>query len=548
MANRTVFANKTSKFVPATTTFNEAGGRAYDLGAKHALAQLACTGTFSNTFYTKAEDQIDRVLELAKQCEPEFVAKVAVYSRERGYMKDMPAYLVAYLSTVSSELFRDVFPRVIDNGKMLRNFVQIVRSGKVGRKSFGNAPKKMIQLWFETRDDEQVFRASVGNDPSLTDIINLARPRPMTKERAALYAHLLDRKTGRFNDKEFTVARALPEVVSDYEQYRKNPKGEIPNVPFEMLLGLDLDEKGWREVAMRATWAQTRQNLATFARHGVFKDAGVTNEVVKRLRDPKLIKKANAFPYQLLMAYLKTEGDSTVPTSITLALQDAMEIATENVPSIDGQVAIFPDISGSMDSPATGVREGQTSKVSCRMVAALVASTMLRKNPDAIVWPFEQKALTDVRLNPRDSIMTNAKKLSGLPCGGTNCSAPLKELARQRIKTDLVVYVSDNESWIDSPYYGRYAGNWRSTFGSGSNTQTNGARTETMNAWSSIVKQNPKARMVCLDITPYETSQTVNRPNILNIGGFSDSVFEVIADFARGDSTSWVETIEKTAI
>ena len=30
-----------------------------------------------------------------------------------------------------------VFPRVIDNGKMLRNFVQVVRSGTVGRKSFG---------------------------------------------------------------------------------------------------------------------------------------------------------------------------------------------------------------------------------------------------------------------------------------------------------------------------------------------------------------------------------------------------------------------------
>jgi len=31
--------------------------------------------------------------------------------------------------------------RVINNGKMLRNFVKIVRSGVAGRKSLGTAPK-----------------------------------------------------------------------------------------------------------------------------------------------------------------------------------------------------------------------------------------------------------------------------------------------------------------------------------------------------------------------------------------------------------------------
>jgi 60 kDa SS-A/Ro ribonucleoprotein len=45
-------------------------------------------------------------------------------------MKDVPALLVAVLSVKDRDLFKAVFPRVMDNGKMLRNFVQIMRSGK----------------------------------------------------------------------------------------------------------------------------------------------------------------------------------------------------------------------------------------------------------------------------------------------------------------------------------------------------------------------------------------------------------------------------------
>ena len=37
--------------------------------------------------------------------------------------------------------------RVIDNGKMLRTFIQIVRSGAVGRKSLGTRPKRLVQRW-----------------------------------------------------------------------------------------------------------------------------------------------------------------------------------------------------------------------------------------------------------------------------------------------------------------------------------------------------------------------------------------------------------------
>ena len=135
MANKTLFQSLMGKLIPATDALNEEQAPAYALPPRHQLAQYAATGCLNATFYANAGEQLKRVLELCAELDGEFIAKTAVFCRERGYMKDMPALLCAVLSVKDRELLNLVFPRVIDNAKMLRNFVQIIRSGAVGRKS-----------------------------------------------------------------------------------------------------------------------------------------------------------------------------------------------------------------------------------------------------------------------------------------------------------------------------------------------------------------------------------------------------------------------------
>ena len=95
MANPTLFRSLVGALMPKAAARNEAGGPAFTLPPQHALAQYAATGCLNTTFYANAGDQLDRVLELSGRVTPEFVAKTAVYCRERGYMKDMPALLLA---------------------------------------------------------------------------------------------------------------------------------------------------------------------------------------------------------------------------------------------------------------------------------------------------------------------------------------------------------------------------------------------------------------------------------------------------------------------
>jgi 60 kDa SS-A/Ro ribonucleoprotein len=62
----------------------------------------------------------------------------------------------------------------------------------------------------------------------------------------------------------------------------------------------------------------------------------------------QLIRKARVFPYQLMAAYVMT--DAAIPGEIREALQDAMEIAIENVPGLKGKIYVCPDVSGSMSA------------------------------------------------------------------------------------------------------------------------------------------------------------------------------------------------------
>jgi len=187
MANKTLFASLRDALIPQTDTVNSENAPAYALAPKQALAQYAATGCFGRTFYATAEEQLTRVLELCDAVEPEFIARLAIFSRTQSFMKDMPALLCAWLSKRDSRLHESVFARVIDNTRMLRTYVQILRSGVVGRKSLGTAPKRLVREWLASRDEDALFSSGAGQSPSLSDILKIVHPKPASPQREEFY-------------------------------------------------------------------------------------------------------------------------------------------------------------------------------------------------------------------------------------------------------------------------------------------------------------------------------------------------------------------------
>jgi 60 kDa SS-A/Ro ribonucleoprotein len=533
--NRNLFTPATP-VAPTANTRNEAGGEAYKRSDYENLCQYVCTGTLYNTFYVKEKDHLNKTLALAKGVSPEQVAKAAVFGRKEGFMKDIPAFLTAYLASphvYGRDLLDRVFPVVIDNQRMLRNFVKVIRSGVVGRQSLGSQPKRLIREWLASRPDEVVFRSTIGKDPSMVDIIKLVHPKPRVRSREALYGWLLDKPYQR---------RYLPTLVKQFEAFRDGKTNEVPQVPFEMLTALPLTREAWTEIAAQATWQQTRMNLNTFNRHGVFDNAGLVTYLAHKLANPELIARAKVFPYQLLTTYVATQG--TLPVEIQSALHAAVEHSTMNVPEVPGKVYIAVDVSGSMHWPVTGEQGyGRVStKASCLDAASLFAAAILRRNPHAEVLAFNNSLYTQrnsrLNLDPNDTILTNAQKLRSLPQGGTNCSLPLTHLNEKGARGDLVVYVSDNESWIDSAGSRGY---WYSGFGYSGNSGT-----AMHSEWLKFKRRNKGAKLVCIDITADTTGQVKGgeRPDILEVGGFSDMVFKVVANFVAGGTSHWSKLVD----
>src|SRR5438477_282991 len=100
------------------------------------------------------------------------------------------------------------------------------------------------------------------------------------------------------------------------------------------------------------------------------------------------------------------------------------------------------------------------------------------------------------------------------------CRAPLRRSNELRRTADLVLFVTSGRSWID---FGRNA------------TTDRGKRLTTMaEEWMLFRARNLRARLVLIDLSANGMTRILGRPEVLQIGGFSDAMFNVISLFAAG--------------
>jgi len=55
-------------------------------------------------------------------------------------------------------------------------------------------------------------------------------------------------------------------------------------------------------------------------------------------------------------------------------------------------------------------------------------------------------------------------------------------------------------------------------------------------------------KLICIDLQPNQTTQASERSDILNVGGFSDAVFHVIAAFLADDVSRFVAEVEAATL
>lgn len=555
MANKKMFSSSTSRggvrlakkskpryttpIIPANT-INNAGGIAYDTGAEHSLAQLIVTSTFNDNSHINADAQVKEFLRLANIVSPLFLAQCAIYGKEKGMMKDSPMMVLAVLSKRDPALFSKVFNRLVTYEGNLRTFVQIMRSGVTGRKSLGSLPKKLVNNWLTSRGAERLFRGSLGNDPSLSDVIRMTHPNTTDKELRALFAYLVNGKPYSKSNERGYKLKDLPEVVQQFEAFKEDQSNDLPDIDFRMLSNIKLTDTQWKEIAKNAKWGTLLKNIRNFATHNVFNDPKLVKKIAETIADETVIGKVKAMPHQVLQAYDVLSGVATdrfgrtnyvvIPKEILEALDIALDATIQNIPDFNCDIIVCPDVSPSMNKPVTGMRKGASSTVTAEKAAALVAAAIARKNAGKTYIISFSTIATNIPWTRNDTLSSLTRKIQNSKGGGTECSAPICYAVDNKIKANIIYLLSDNESWV--------LGNTRH--------MRPDSATATVKAWREFKKLNPDSKLICHDFTPNGSTQVLDTNDVMNVGGFSESHFDIVQTFIENDKNEnpWISAIK----
>ena len=156
--------------------------------------------------------------------------------------------------------------------------------------------------------------------------------------------------------------------------------------------------------------------------------------------------------------------------------------------------------------------------------------------------PFDTAAY-DAKVDPSDSILSLAGRLANFGGGGTDCSLPIRKanVDYAQRKFAGVVLVSDNESWVCKGRTYQYGAD---------------GSTGVMAEWKQFVQNQVRIqngnisgpKLICIDLQPNATTQAPDRSDILNVGGFSDAVFEVVSAFLTSDAGRFVAEFESVML
>lgn len=174
--------SRSNQTAPQKTTTHQ-GGNAYTLDLEEKLCSVFTLGLIQGNFFQGQEEVIKatrEVFEKALKDMPYIATQYAVYAAEELGMKLAPTIWLVYVSTLEDKtLFKVAFDRIINNPKMLHDFMEIARKAGI-RKGFkgdkngmGQAVKKTVNRWLYQFLNEY---NSTRYTNKLEDVVRLTRP------------------------------------------------------------------------------------------------------------------------------------------------------------------------------------------------------------------------------------------------------------------------------------------------------------------------------------------------------------------------------------
>lgn len=535
------------KVAKQPTEVNFMGEKAFKLEDREELVSTVMTTFLNNSYYESEEEIVNRIHNLIEKVDPLFVAKLALYARNEGNLRSVThlvsAELAKYISGTDwgKRFYDKIVVRPDDMSEILSAYANINGMKQDDIKKIPNAMKRGFKSALEKLDPYRLDKYKMKKRKvSLIDLIRLFHPKG-TEKNAEAFKRLINSESldglysSKILEKEMTKAG---QVTKDETEDEKN------KAKFEAISSVIDNINGMPTMNL----LRNLRNILTYVPSKV-------DEVCEQLRIKEKILNSRLLPFRFATAYGEiekmtysshtdeaaisfesdkkntniTEDDfNDKKVRILNAIEDALEYSVENIPELEGNVAILIDHSGSVRGDSGGdSRVGAFSSTRTAMIGNLFGSMMAYRQKDVYIGLFGDK-LISVPMDRNMSLLDFNKKSYevGGKCGGSTESGMytfMRQCVDEKKKIDNVVVFSDCQIGNSNRFTGWY--------GYGNDDNSEGFN----ELFKEFKKINPKCKWIVVNLNQSGGTSVFDRSQgILNIAGWSSNIFDVIKSQAKG--------------
>ena len=293
-------------------TTNHEGALAWRMTPEWELyTTVVTTMGVEDTFYEGGEERVRRIADLVRKGEPEFVAQLAVYTREEMHLRSVPLLLLVELDcchqgdTLVSKAVGRTIQRADEITELLMCYLW--RSGKPDLSGLSSQLRKGLAEAFNKFDEYQFAKYNRKNRKvTLRDALALVHPKPKDDRQADIFRKIKSDTLETPVTWE-TELSAVGQRHFDSEEEKEEAKREV-----------------WRNLVQshRLGYMATLRNLRNMLKLGM--DEETMQMVCDYIANPEAVRKSKQLPFRFLSAFLELMDINELRKKI-LEVQESVE-------------------------------------------------------------------------------------------------------------------------------------------------------------------------------------------------------------------------------
>ena len=490
---------------------NYEGAKAYAMTPELELYTAVVTASLSDTNYEKQDERVDRICRLIGKVSPEFVARLAVYTRTVMNLRSVPLLLRVELAKVHNG--DDLVARAVEKTVLRADEImellmcyQWRNPSDDPRKKLGKLSRQIqngLQRAFNRFDEYQFAKYDRDNlEVKLRDALFLVHPKAKDENQQALFDKIVNRSL----ETPYTWETELSALGQQHFESDEQKKDSFRDKWEELI-----DSRKLGYMAMMRNLRNMLQSSVSLPQ---------MLDVARRLSDAESVAKSKQLPFRYLSAYREIEGIESLNAMMLMnALEDAVKCSAANIEGFDEntRVLLASDVSGSMwktVSPKSTVRNFDIG---------LLLSMLFRSRCKQVVSGIFGDDWRVVNM-PSDNILMATRQLEKLNNSvgfSTNGYKVVNWLMEKNMVMDKVMMFTDMQMW-----------------------DSTASNQDIEKSWRQYKKMAPDAKMYLFDLTGYGQLPIRQMENdVYLIAGWSDRVFDVLSAIDKGEDA--LEVINK---